>query len=284
MGVSGSPANRRSRDRCCFPSSAQLRLATLQARGANCRSVRNSNRVLRRHVCRAQTIQAYKRPENCCFCHRSVRTVYRVGGDVLRWSTRHGECKNVRGQLRPVLSVYECRDLYRGSHLLFRKAQAKLVVNDYRFAVTQMANGNRLTFAIVGGVFCAIVGSLLGALILLLFALRGVGIDAVAFYPIAFLYVAFLAVPFGFVAGSVGSCLLAVREAHGVSGRRLYFESAGIGGILGGTYPLIFWAFGWGPFSNLVSTLPISTTIGIACGILIIPLTRKYRPSPSSNF
>ena len=78
-----------------------------------------------------------------------------------------------------------------------------------------MANGNRLTFAIVGGVFCAIVGSLLGALILLLFALRGVGIDAVAFYPIAFLYVAFLAVPFGFVAGSVGSCLLAFARPMG---------------------------------------------------------------------
>jgi len=151
--------------------------------------------------------------------------------------------------------------------------------------MTQMANGNRLTFAIVGGVFCAIVGSLLGALIIVIFALRGMGIkDAVVFYPMAVAYVAILAVPFGFVAGSVGSWWLAVREAYGVSGKRLYFESAGIGGTLGSTFPLISWAFGWGPFGNLVSALPISTTIGLACGILIIPLTRKYRPLPSSNF
>ena len=148
-----------------------------------------------------------------------------------------------------------------------------------------MGNSNRLTFALFGGVFCAIVGSLLGGLIIVIFALRGVGIkEAVVFYPIAVAYVAILAVPFGFIAGSVGSWWLAVREAHGVSGKRLYFEFAGIGGVLGSTFPLIFLAFGWGPLSNLVSALPISITIGIACGILIIPLTRKYRPLPPSNF
>ena len=147
-----------------------------------------------------------------------------------------------------------------------------------------MANSSRLTFAFVGGVFCAIVGSLFGAFIIVIFALREVGIKAaVSFYPMAVVYVAIFAVPFGFVAGSVGSWWLAVREAHGASGKRLYFEFAGIGGGLGSTFPLIFLALGWGPLSNLVSALPISITIGIACGVSIIPFTRKYRPLPSPN-
>jgi hypothetical protein len=105
-----------------------------------------------------------------------------------------------------------------------------------------MANIKRFNSAIVGGVFCALVGSLLGAIIVVIGVSRGVGIkEAVTFYPMAVAYVAFLAVPFGFITGSVGSGWLAVREAHGVSGKRLYFESAGIGGVLGSTFPLIFW-------------------------------------------
>jgi hypothetical protein len=53
--------------------------------------------------------------------------MYRVGGDVLRWSTRYSECENVRGQLCRVLSFYGRHDLYRGWHLLVRKGQAAIV-------------------------------------------------------------------------------------------------------------------------------------------------------------
>jgi hypothetical protein len=151
-----------------------------------------------------------------------------------------------------------------------------------------MANSTRLHFALVGGVSCAVVGSLLAGIALVLirsWTLRGTEsmAEAVAFFPMAVAFAAISAAPFGFIVGSIGSWWLAIRAARGVSGKRLYFESSGIGGVLGSTYPLILAAFGWGPFENLVAALPLSITIGIACGILIIRLTRKYRPLPSSN-
>jgi hypothetical protein len=152
-----------------------------------------------------------------------------------------------------------------------------------------MANGTRLHFTIVGGAFCAAAGSLLGGVAVVLvraWALRGAEsmTEAVVFFPMAVAFAAIPAAPFGFVVGVVGSWWLAIRAARGVSGKRLYFESAGIGGVLGSTFPLILVASEWGPFNNLVSMLPISIIIGIACGILIIPSTRKYRPLPSSHF
>lgn len=133
------------------------------------------------------------------------------------------------------------------------------------------------------------MGSLLGGVAVVLiraWALRGTEsiTEAVAFFPMAVAFAAIPAAPFGFIVGPVGSWWLTIRAARGVSGKRLYFESAGIGGALGSTFPLILAALGWGPFNNLVSMLPISITIGIGCGILLIPLTRKYRPLPSSNF
>jgi integral membrane sensor domain MASE1 len=151
-----------------------------------------------------------------------------------------------------------------------------------------MANSTRLHFALVVGVSCAVVGSLLGGVAVVLirsWTLRGTEsmTEVVTFFPMAVAFAAIPAAPFGFIVGSVGSWWLAIRAARGVSGKRLYFESAGIGGVLGSTFPLILAAFGWGPFENLVSALPISITIGIACGILITPLTRKYRPLPSPN-
>jgi hypothetical protein len=61
--------------------------------------------------------------------------MHRVGGDVLRESTWYSQRKNVRGQLRRVLSLYGRRDLYRGCRLLVRKAE--LVDHDCRnIAVT----------------------------------------------------------------------------------------------------------------------------------------------------
>src|SRR5450755_4255547 len=133
-------------------------------------------------------------------------------------------------------------------------------------------SGNRLTVPIVGGILCAIVGSLLGGVAVVLFrawSLRSTEslTDAITFFPMAVAFAAIPATPFGFVMGFVGSWWLAIRAAHGVSAKRLYFESAGFGGALGSIFPLTLAAFGWGPFNNLISMLPISVTIGIACGI-----------------
>ena len=142
-----------------------------------------------------------------------------------------------------------------------------------------------MTFAVVGGVFCATVGSLLGGVVVVLIrASQGNTqsvVEALIFFPMAVVFVAIPAVPFGFIAGSAGSWWLACRAERGVPGKRLYFESAGIGGVLGATFPLIMAVLGWGPFNNLVSALPISITIGIVCGIMLIPYTRKHVAVPS---
>lgn len=148
-----------------------------------------------------------------------------------------------------------------------------------------MANRKRLSFALAGGVFCAIVGSLLGGVVVVLIrALQGNTRDmaeALTLFPMAVVLVAIPAAPFGFIVGSLGSWCIAARADRGVSEKRLYFESAGIGGLLGATFPLILTILGWGPFNNLVSALPISITIGIVCGIILIPVTRKHVAVPS---
>ena len=107
-------------------------------------------------------------------------------------------------------------------------------------------------------------------------------LEALAFFPMAVVFAAIPAIPFGFIVGSVGSFLLAIRAEHGVSGRRLYGESAAIGAVLGATFPLILTVLGWGPLHNLVWALPISIGIGTLCAILLIPLMRKHLPFPSS--
>jgi hypothetical protein len=154
-----------------------------------------------------------------------------------------------------------------------------------RAGVLRMENKKRLTQAMIGGVFCATVGSLLGGVVVVLIrVLQGNTqniVEALAFFPMAVVFAAIPAAPFGFIVGSAGSWWLAVRTDSGVLGRRLYFESAGIGAVLGATFPLILALLGWGPFANLISALPISITIGIVCGIILTPLMRKYRPLPS---
>lgn len=148
-----------------------------------------------------------------------------------------------------------------------------------------MAIRKRLTLAVTGGVFCATVGSLLGGLVVVFIRmLQGNTqsiVDALEFFPMAVVFAAIPAAPFGLIVGSAGSWWLAGRAERGVSGRRLFFESAGIGAVLGATFPLILALLGWGPFANLASALPISIGIGIVCGIILIPLLRKYRPLPS---
>jgi hypothetical protein len=105
--------------------------------------------------------------------------------------------------------------------------------------------------------------------------------EALEFFPMAVVFAAIPAAPFGFVVGSAGSWWLAARAEHGVSGKRLFFESAGIGALLGAIFPVVLSILGWGPFAKLFSALPISIGIGIVCGIILIPLMRKNRLLPS---
>jgi hypothetical protein len=155
-----------------------------------------------------------------------------------------------------------------------------------RAGVLLMDTRKRFTLIVIGGVFCAVVGSLLGGLVVVLLRmLRGNMqnniVEALEFFPMAVVFAAIPAAPFGFIVGSAGSWWLTARAEHGVSGKRLFFESIGIGAVLGATFPLILATLGWGPFANLVSALPISIAIGIICGILLVLLMRKYRPLPA---
>ncbi|MGA7338170.1 MAG: hypothetical protein WBW91_15690 [Candidatus Sulfotelmatobacter sp.] len=144
-----------------------------------------------------------------------------------------------------------------------------------------MAADNRILFALRGGVVCAILGSLLGGCaVLLISAIRGdFGLAALSLIPIVFLYAAVTGVPFGLVAGTVGTWWIVARARH-ISSGRLYYEASATGALIGGSYPLVLKVFGWGPFENLLSTLPISIGAGIVCGLV---LTREVLKTPSSR-
>ena len=142
-----------------------------------------------------------------------------------------------------------------------------------------MDTKTRTFVAILGGIFCATVGSLLvGLVVALIRAARGISEDAttvLAFFPIAVAFAAVPAAPFGLIVGSIGTWWLAVRANRILKGR-LYFESALLGAIFGATFPLIMPVLGWGPFNNLLSALPISIGIGIVCGLCLASLLRRY--------
>lgn len=148
-----------------------------------------------------------------------------------------------------------------------------------------MENRKRLRFAFVGGLFCVIAGSLLGGVALVLIRIFQGGakdiVGAISMFPMAVVLVGIPGIPFGFIVGSVGSWWLVGRAGQRDPGRRLYFESAGLGGVLGATFPLILTVFGWGPFENLVSALPISIGTGIVCGAALVPFMRKRVAAPS---
>lgn len=146
-----------------------------------------------------------------------------------------------------------------------------------------MDTRKRAKLAIVGGIFCAVVGPLLGGTIYTLVSVAG-GLwqrqqdvwTVAAFLPVVVLYAAIAAAPFGFIVGSIGSWWLVARVASTASARRVYCESGGVGALLGATFPPIEAVLGWGPFRNLLSSLPISIGTGIICGVALAASMRTY--------
>jgi hypothetical protein len=143
----------------------------------------------------------------------------------------------------------------------------------------------RASLAVAGGVLCAALGSILGGIVVVIFRTtqrNGENVaQALTFLPVAVMFAAIPAAPFGFLVGSVGSWWLSARVDRGVSRRRLYFASAGMGAVLGATFPLIMSILGWGPFNNLVSALPISIGVGTVCGLTLSVYLRKRLILPS---
>jgi hypothetical protein len=138
----------------------------------------------------------------------------------------------------------------------------------------------RARLAIVGGGFCAAVGSVFAALMVAFVNvirfwrepedMRNV----IAAFPMVVIFSAIAAAPFGFIVGSIGSWWLVPHWAKTNSSNRVYWESGGLGALLGATYPLIAESFGWGPFENLVAALPISIGSGILCGVALAAFMR----------
>jgi len=137
----------------------------------------------------------------------------------------------------------------------------------------------RLKISILSGVFCALVGSILGGMtVAILRAVRSPENPTTLLYfiPIAFLYAAIPAVPFGLIVGSIGGWWLAPRAAGDIPSRHLFLQSAVLGAVLGSTFPIVAVALGWGPLQNLVSVLPISIGIGTVCGPSLAVVMGKF--------
>lgn len=149
-----------------------------------------------------------------------------------------------------------------------------------------MVNRKRFVLVAKGGLFCAVLGSLLGGIVVAFIRVvqgsTGSVWEAVSFLPLAIVFASIPAAPFGFIVGSAGSWWLATRAASGVAGVRLYCESVLAGAVLGASFPLVLTILGWGPFNNLVSAMPISVGIGTVCAVTLIPFMRKYLPLRSS--
>jgi hypothetical protein len=144
----------------------------------------------------------------------------------------------------------------------------------------------RLKIAILSGVFCAAVGSLLGGIaVVVLRVVRSAPGDSatsfVSFIPVAVLFAAIQAVPFGLIIGAIGGWWLVPRLAGDTQPQHIFLQSAVMGAILGSTFPILAIALGWGPLQNLVSVLPISIGIGIVCGLSLTVLMRKFLPPKS---
>jgi hypothetical protein len=144
----------------------------------------------------------------------------------------------------------------------------------------------RVRVAICSGVYCAVVGSILGGTVV--FVLRGIrssedhGIS-VSFIPVAVLYAAIPAVPFGLIVGAVGGWWLAPRVAGDTASPHVFLQSSVIGAILGSTFPIVAMALGWGPLPNLASFLPISIGIGTVCGLTLTAVMRKFVSTTSKE-
>lgn len=139
----------------------------------------------------------------------------------------------------------------------------------------------RLKISILSGVFCALVGSILGGMALVVLQAVRLSVDPATlarFTPTAFLLAAFAAVPFGSIVGSIGGWWLAPRVSSETPSQHLLLQSALMGVILGSAFPISALALGWGPFQNLVAVLPISIGIGVVCGLSLAAIMRKFFP------
>ncbi len=145
-----------------------------------------------------------------------------------------------------------------------------------------VVNKRRLLVSLYGGAFCSAIGTVAGAIFLVIMRSLKDGLgaapeDSFRFLLVALVFVGVQAIPFGLLAGSIGTWWLlgrVVRDTPNASG--LYARVVVVSVILGCTFPLLAILLGWGPPENLVSALPVSAGIGLLCGLSLTALIRRY--------
>jgi len=142
----------------------------------------------------------------------------------------------------------------------------------------------RIYLTIIGGVFCAVVGGLVGSSILWLLAFiqdwpnsaSSIGSMFIGFS--AFLFFGTLMVAmFGLIAGLIGSWWLVARLSGEVTFKRVVFESAGMGAVLGIACLLVAISLQWALTTPFVMVLPIWMGTGIVCGVGLPLFFRKFK-------
>lgn len=135
----------------------------------------------------------------------------------------------------------------------------------------------RMRCAIAGGFFCAVMGIfLVGLFIVFMVAIHSRPEDLLNVSVSAVLYASILSVPFGLFFGSIGGYWLSIRLDGAPNMNRVFLESAVAGALLGSTYPLIMSVLGFGPFRNLMGALPLSSGVGIICGLAFTAFLRTW--------
>jgi hypothetical protein len=154
---------------------------------------------------------------------------------------------------------------------------------------------NRARTAFQAGVFCAIFGPVLGGLAYGLLSLLSEPSSvlsapsaALGVLSIILLFAVISVAPFGFIAGLAGGWWLACREEKGIAKKRLCFESAGSGALLGATYPF---APGLGDIGGYTARSSeylqfhclLGAGVGLTCGLLLALHARDKTPEDAQS-
>ncbi len=133
----------------------------------------------------------------------------------------------------------------------------------------------------VGAVVCGVVGPVIPVfLIVMIAAARQPSIrDAVSTLLGMPGVWAFAFIPFGVPAlllGAGGGVLLQQISVVFRSRRLAIADTVSLGALMGSVVILLPAAWGWGPFRNILQTVPIGAATGVVCGLLVLRTLRRW--------
>lgn len=119
------------------------------------------------------------------------------------------------------------------------------------------------------------------------YGLRVIVASAVSTPFMAMTFAVPIAGPFGFVFGALLGWWQFGRAASAIATRRLYWESAGVGALLGATYPYSMQALfhnGWNAASSgTLGFLALGAAVGVACALALAWLKRRTARSTADS-